>query len=58
MIQVSKDEAKLIRENMPGVPLKRTVHKYYAEESPVVMRLIGRAPQRKEVRQFAGKKAK
>lgn len=58
MIQISKEEAKLIREDMPDVPLKRTVHKYYVEERPAVMRLIGRMPQSKEVRRFAGKKAK
>lgn len=58
MIQVSKNEAKAIRESLPNVPLKRTVHKYYAEECPAVMRLIGRAPQRKDVRRFAGKKTK
>lgn len=58
MIQISKDEAKLIRKKMPNMPLKRTVHKYYAEERPAIMRLLGRAPQRKEVRQFAGQKTK
>lgn len=58
MIQISKDEARLIREKMPNAPLKRTVHKYYAEEQPAIMRLIGRAPQRKEVRKFARQKAK
>lgn len=50
MIQISKDEAKLIRNKMPGVPIKRTVNKYYIEERPVVMRLLGRTQQRKEVR--------
>lgn len=52
MIQISKDEAKLIRNKMPGVPIKRTVHKYYAEERPAVMKLLGRTPQRKEVRRY------
>lgn len=42
MIQISKDEAKLIRKQMPSVPLKRTVHKYYVEERPAVMKLLGR----------------
>lgn len=58
MIQISKDEAKLIRKKMPTIPIRRTVHKYYAEERPAVMKLLGRSPQRKEVRQFAGQKAK
>ena len=58
MIQISKDEAKLIRKKMPNMPLKRTVHKYYAEERPALLRFLGRAPQRKEVRQIAGQKAK
>lgn len=50
MIQISKDEAKLIRSKMSGVHLKRTVNKYYAEERPAVLKLLGRVPQRKEVR--------
>ncbi len=40
MIQISKDEAKLIRNKMPNAPIKRTVHKYYVEENPCVKRLI------------------
>lgn len=58
MIQISKDEAKLIRKQLPNVPLKRTVHKYYVEESPIVLTLIGRAPRHKDVRHFAGQKTK
>lgn len=50
MIQISKDDAKLIREKMPNVPIKRTVHKYYTEEHPMVMKLLGRSQQRKDVR--------
>lgn len=52
MIQISKDEAKLIRSKMPDMPIKRTVHKYYAEERSAVMKLLGRTPQRKEVRRY------
>lgn len=58
MIQVSKEEAKLIREKIPNAPLKRTVHKYYAEEQPAILRLIGHAPQHKEVKRFAKQKSK
>ena len=50
MIQISKNEAKLIRENMPDVPLKRTVNKYYAEERPAVMKLLGRLHPTKDVK--------
>ena len=52
MIQISKDEARLIRNKMPDVPIKRTVHKYYAEERPAVMKLLGRTQQRKEVKRY------
>lgn len=47
MIQISKDEAKLIRKQMPSVPLKRTVHKYYVEERPAIMKLLGRKSDRR-----------
>lgn len=49
MIQISKEEAKMIRSKFPHVPIKRTVHKYYAEEHPAVMKLLGRIQQRKGV---------
>ena len=52
MIQISKDEAKLIRNKMSDVPIKRTVHKYYAEERPDVVKLLGRVQPRKEVRRY------
>lgn len=50
MIQISKDEAMKLRREMPNAPIRRTVHKYYAEESPLVMRLLGRVPPRKDVK--------
>ncbi len=50
MIQISKSEAKMIRERIPDAPIKRTVHKYYAEENPAVMKLLGRPQQRRGVK--------
>lgn len=43
MIQITKEEAKLIRENIPGVHIKRTTNKWYTEERPIVLKLIGRS---------------
>lgn len=42
MILISKDEAKLIRKTYPNAPIKRTVHKYYVEERPSILKLLGR----------------
>lgn len=42
MIQISKDEAKRIRKILPFVRLKRTVNKYYVEETPRVLTVLGR----------------
>lgn len=32
MVNITKEEAKLIRKYFPYVHIKRTVHKYYMEE--------------------------
>lgn len=48
MIQISKDEAKIIREKMPCVPIRRTTHKYYMEEDRRALSLIKRYRQRGE----------
>ena len=42
MIQISKDEAKRVRKKLPFVRLKRTVNKYYVEETPRVLMALGR----------------
>lgn len=40
VIQISKNEALLIRKSFKNVPIKRTVNKYYVESSPKVLRLL------------------
>lgn len=42
MIQISKNEANIIRKQFPGVSIKKTVHKYYVEENPLVISAIRR----------------
>ena len=48
MIQVTKSEAKKIRETLPGVSIKRTVNKYYVEDIAKVCKLLGRSTPRQE----------
>lgn len=40
MIQISKDEAQMIRKQLPHISIKKTVHKYYVEENPLVISMI------------------
>lgn len=42
MIQISKDEARLVRKHLPGISIKRTVNKFYVEEDQRVIDLIKR----------------
>lgn len=42
MIQISKDEARLVRKHLPGISIKRTVNKFYVEEDQRVIELIKR----------------
>ena len=48
MIQVSKGEMKLLRARFPRIHARRTVHKYYIEESPKVMAFLKNMYSRKE----------
>lgn len=50
MIEISKKEAKMIREHMPHVHIKTTVHKSYAEESPQLLRFLRRGVYSKDVK--------
>lgn len=47
MIQVSKSDARLIRQHLPQAHLKRTVNRYYAEESAAVLEILGATGKRK-----------
>ena len=40
MIQITKQEAMYIREQLPKIYIARTKHKYYAPETIDVMRLL------------------
>ena len=40
MIQITKNEARLVRKLLPGVAIKRTVNKYYVEEHHSVLELL------------------
>lgn len=43
MIQISKAEARMVRKYLPNLHMKRTVNKYYAEEHPQLLKLLGYA---------------
>lgn len=40
MIQVSRKEIAKVRELFPALHVKRTVHKYYVEESDALIRYL------------------
>lgn len=48
MVQVSKEEMKRLRERFPKIHARRTVNKYYIEESPKVMAFLKNMYARKE----------
>lgn len=49
MIQLSKEEARIVRKRFPHIHMKTTVHKVYAEENPQLLRFLGRGAARKDV---------
>lgn len=49
MIQISKNEARLIREAFPALHIKRTVNRYYIEERPQVLAFLKRISHSKAV---------
>lgn len=42
LIRISQREAELVREKYPNVHIRRTVHKYYMEESKKAMIFISK----------------
>lgn len=44
MIQITKAEASYLRKKMPDAPIKRTTHKYYAEDNVVVRNILRKMP--------------
>ena len=49
MIQVTKEQAKMIRKHYPSVHIKRTTNKAYAEEHPGVIAMLKRGYFSKDV---------
>ena len=50
MIQISKDEARVVRKYFPKLHMRRTANKFYAEESAALLKLLGRGGERKDVK--------
>lgn len=50
MIQISKDEARIVRKYFPKLHMRRTANKYYAEESTALLKLLSRGGERKDVK--------
>lgn len=40
LINISQEQAALVRKRFPNVHVRRTVHKYYMEENPRAMRFL------------------
>ena len=55
MVQINRKEADKIRANCPEAHIRRTAHKYYVEENPKAMMLIGRYVPQKGGARYAGK---
>lgn len=49
MIEVTKQEAKMIRKYLPHIHIKTTVHKAFAEEAPELMKFLRKGIYSKEV---------
>lgn len=49
MIQIDKREAEMVRKKFPFVHIHKTVHKYYVEEAPRVMRFLHKEQPQREV---------
>ena len=50
MIQISREEARIVRKNLPQLHMMRTVNKYYVEENPALVKLLGMDKARKDVK--------
>ena len=49
MIQITKQEAELLRKKMIDPPIHRTAHRWYVEESFKVLKVLGRIQRGKDV---------
>lgn len=48
MINITKEETKLIRKYFPYVHIRRTVHKYYMEENRKAVEFLKNISQKKD----------
>ena len=55
MVQIDFNEAEKIRNRYPETHIRRTAHKYYVEETPRVMMLLGRYTNTRGNARHAGK---
>lgn len=46
MVQISKEEAAILRKAMPRIHIKRTVNHYYVEDRPELARILKRGVER------------
>ena len=44
MIQITKTEAAYLRKKMPKAAIKRTTHRYYAEDNIAVRNILRKMP--------------
>ena len=58
MIQIDRNEANKVREKYPDIHIRRTANKYYVEEVPKVLILLGRCvPSKKGGARYGANKA-
>ena len=56
MTQINQSEANKIREKYPDVHIRRTANKYYVEEVPKALNLIGRCVNTRSGARYAANK--
>ena len=50
MVQISREEAQIVRKKLPKLHMMRTVNKYYVESSPELFKILGIDGRRKDVK--------
>ena len=55
MIQIDYTEAQKVRAKYPETHIRRTANKYYVEETPRVLMLLGRYTAPRSDKRYAGK---
>lgn len=57
MVQIERSEADKVRAKYPDVHIRRTANKYYVEEVPKVLFLLGRCVNTRGGARYAANKA-